>query len=57
MGHLIIKEDWKEKFFADIEGEAILHENDKIKIVGMPFYNKTERESLFKTKLEEVVNV
>ena len=57
MGRLITKDAWKEKFFADIEGEAILHENDKIRIVGMPFYNKTERESLFKTKLEEVVNV
>ena len=54
--HLIATDDWKEKFFADIEGEAILHENDKIKIVGMPFYNKTEREMQFKQKLDEVVN-
>ena len=55
--HLLATDDWKEKFFADIEGEAILHENDKIKIVGMPFYNKTERENQFKKKLDEVVNV
>jgi type III restriction enzyme len=54
--HLIPTDDWKEKFFADIEEEAILHENDKIRIIGMPFYNKTERETQFKEKLREIVS-
>ena len=54
--HLIPTDDWKEKFFADIEEEAILHENDKIRIIGMPFYNKTERETQFKEKLTEIVS-
>jgi len=54
--HLIPTDEWKEKFFADIEEEAILHENDKIRIIGMPFYNKTERETQFKEKLTEIVS-
>jgi type III restriction enzyme len=54
--HLIPTDDWKEKFFADIEEEAILHENDKIRIIGMPFYNKSERETQFKEKLTEIVS-
>jgi type III restriction enzyme len=54
--HLIPTDDWKEKFFADIEVEAILHENDKIRIIGMPFYNKTERETQFKEKLTEIAD-
>ncbi|RCW28791.1 DEAD/DEAH box helicase family protein [Marinilabilia salmonicolor] len=55
--HLIPIDDWKEKFFADIEEEAILHENDKIRIIGMPFYNKAEKETQFKEKLTEILNV
>lgn len=53
--HLIPTDDWKEKFFVDIEEEAILHENDKIRIIGMPFYNKTEREKQFSEKLTEII--
>lgn len=54
--HLIPVDDWKEKFFADIQEEAILHENEKTRIIGMPFYNKTERETQFKEKLTELIN-
>jgi len=46
---------WKEEFLLDIKEKAILHENDKVRIIGMPFYNKVERETQFRNKLDEVV--
>ncbi|MBN2348112.1 MAG: DEAD/DEAH box helicase family protein [Bacteroidales bacterium] len=56
--HLIPVDSWKEQFFADLETEAVVEliHNENIQIIGMPFYNKTEREMKFKNKLKELIN-
>lgn len=51
--HLIANDAWKEEFFAQIEEDAVVEliNNEKIRIFGLPFYNKSEREPKFRTKL------
>jgi len=49
--HLLEDERWKEEFLQQIEQESqinILHENLDYKLIGLPFYNKTVREQVFK---------
>lgn len=55
--HLIPVDSWKEQFFGDIEKEAVVEliHNEDVRIIGMPFYNKTERETVFKMKLENIL--
>lgn len=55
--HLIPVDSWKEQFFDDIEKEAVIEliHNEKVRIIGMPFYNKAERETVFKLKLENIL--
>lgn len=51
--HLIPVDIWKEQFFADIETQAIVEliHDENVQIVGMPFYNKAEREIIFINKV------
>jgi type III restriction enzyme len=55
--HLIANDAWKEEFFAQIEEDAVVEliSNEKIRIFGLPFYNKSERELKFRTKLFDSV--
>lgn len=49
--HLLEGERWKEEFLQQIEQESqmnVLHENLEYKLIGLPFYNKSERERIFK---------
>jgi type III restriction enzyme len=54
--HLIDKDNWKEEFLGNIEKEAKveLYQNERFRLVGMPFYNETLRKQEFKKKLSEL---
>ena len=55
--HLLKMDEWKEEFLKDIEGKyelQILAEDEKYKLIGMPFYNegkKTDFINVFNEKL------
>ena len=52
-GHLLYNDEWKEQFLNEIEKEALvdLYENQEFRLIGMPFYNKENREQIFEEKL------
>lgn len=54
--HLLSTDSWKEDFLMGIEDEAVveLYQNQSYKLIGMPFYNKENRESVFEEKLKNV---
>jgi type III restriction enzyme len=54
--HLLYNDEWKEQFLAEIEAEALieLYQNQQYKLIGMPFYNKENREKVFIDKLKEL---
>lgn len=57
--HLLAHDKWKEDFLCEMKEKAnaaILVENDKYLIWGMPFYNKNNEE-VFKTSFESVFEV
>ena len=56
--HLLFNDEWKEQFLQEIEKEAIieLYENQQYKLIGMPFYNKQQREDIFNQKLNSIVD-
>jgi type III restriction enzyme len=51
--HLIAVDLWKEDFLREIENEAKveLYQNEHFRLIGLPFYNKTEKETEFKNAL------
>ncbi|MGY0426302.1 MAG: DEAD/DEAH box helicase family protein, partial [Polaribacter sp.] len=51
--HLLLQDEWKEQFLTEIETESVieLYQNQEYKLIGMPFYNKENREDIFETKL------
>ncbi|KAF2515838.1 DEAD/DEAH box helicase family protein [Flavobacterium salilacus subsp. salilacus] len=53
---LLLNDSWKEDFLKEIEHEAKveLFQNERFKLIGMPFYNEAERKTEFKKKLDEV---
>lgn len=50
---LLATDSWKEEFLAEIENEAKveLFQNERFRLIGMPFYNKSEREPVFRERL------
>ena len=54
--HLLYNDEWKEQFLKEIEKESIieLFENQKFKLIGMPFYNKLLKESEFDNKIHSI---
>lgn len=53
--HLLEDEAWKEEFLQEIEQRSqmnVIHENLEYKLIGLPFYNKSEREQIFKDAFE-----
>lgn len=57
--YLALADKWKEDFLKEIENEYELEtvfENDKFKLVGMPFYNEGNREE-FEEKFKEIISV
>ncbi|MDC3299454.1 type III restriction endonuclease, partial [Flavobacteriaceae bacterium] len=54
--HLLMQDEWKEQFLMEIETENIieLYQNQEYRLIGMPFYNKVNREEIFETKLNEI---
>lgn len=54
--HLLYNDEWKEQFLQEIEKEAVieLYESQQYKLIGMPFYNKANREELFVEKLNSL---
>lgn len=54
--HLLYNDEWKEQFLQEIEKEAVieLYKNQQYKLIGMPFYNKQQREDIFERKLNEI---
>ena len=55
-GHLLLNDSWKEDFLKDIEHTAKveLFQNERFRLIGMPFYNEAETKVEFKKKLDEV---
>lgn len=55
-GQLLYTDMWKEDFLKDIEQQATveLYQNQTYKLIGMPFYNKEQRESVFKDSLSNL---
>ena len=51
-----MQDEWKEQFLMEIETENIieLYQNQEYRLIGMPFYNKVNREGIFETKLNEI---
>ncbi len=54
--HLLYNDEWKEQFLLEIENEALieLYENQQYVLIGMPFYNKLNREDIFIEKLNSL---
>ncbi len=54
--HLLYNDEWKEQFLQEIEKEAVieLYESQQYKLIGMPFYNKLNREDIFNEKLKSI---
>lgn len=54
--HLLYNDEWKEQFLLDIEKQAEieLYQNQQYKLIGMPFYNKANREDIFGKKLKNL---
>lgn len=52
-GNLLDADRWKENFLTEIQSEAKveLFQNEKFRLIGMPFYNKVETEAKFKEAL------
>jgi type III restriction enzyme len=50
---LLYTDQWKEDFLKDVEEHAVLelYQNQSYKLIGMPFYNKENREDIFQNKL------
>ena len=55
-GQLLLTDEWKEKFLVEIENESLieLYESQQYKLIGMPFYNKANREDVFVEKLNSI---
>jgi type III restriction enzyme len=53
---LLYTDQWKEDFLKDIETNATLelYQNQSYKLIGMPFYNKENRESIFEERLKNI---
>ena len=49
-------DQWKEDFLKDIENHAVieLYQNQSYKLIGMPFYNKENREDIFEERLKNI---
>lgn len=54
--HLLYNDEWKEQFLMEVEKEAVieLYESQQYKLIGMPFYNKANREDIFIEKLNSL---
>lgn len=54
--HLLSTDSWKEDFLMGIEEEAVveLYQNQSYKLIGMPFYNKENRESVFEERFKNI---
>ncbi|MEN8912938.1 MAG: DEAD/DEAH box helicase family protein [Polaribacter sp.] len=54
--HLLMQDEWKEQFLMEIEIENIieLYQNQEYRLIGMPFYNKLNKEEKFETKLNQI---
>jgi len=52
----LYSDEWKEHFLAEIEEEAIieLYQSQQYRLIGMPFYNKANREDAFSEKLDSI---
>lgn len=53
---LLYTDQWKEDFLKDIENQAVveLYQNQSYKLIGMPFYNKVNREMEFEERLNNI---
>ncbi|RMG71374.1 MAG: hypothetical protein D6711_15540 [Chloroflexi bacterium] len=59
-GHLLSKDKWKEDFLKEIEQEAkiqVVYANKDFRLVGMPFYNETQRKSEFETAFKQALAI
>jgi type III restriction enzyme len=54
--HLLYTDQWKEDLLLNLEQEAKveLYQNQSYRLVGMPFYNKENRESVFEERLNTI---
>lgn len=55
-GHLLLNDSWKQDFLKEIESEAKveLFQNERFRLIGMPFYNEAETKIEFKKKLDNI---
>ena len=58
-GHLLDTDKWKEDFLLKIEGQGIptkiYADDNKYKIVGLPFFNKEERMKEFEEAIDKYI--
>lgn len=54
--HLLKEDSWKEEFLSDIENNAKveLYQNERFRLIGMPFYNEVENKEYFSSKLHKI---
>ncbi len=54
--YLISTDSWKEEFLSEVEQEAKveLYQNERFRLIGMPFYNENIKKSEFKEKLNHL---
>ena len=55
--HLLFNDQWKEQFLKEIENESLieLYQNQEYRLIGMPFYNKNQKEGEFRNKINDII--
>lgn len=53
---LLLTDSWKEDFLKEIEKEAKveLYQNERFRLIGMPFYNEEITKAEFKSKMDSL---
>lgn len=53
---LLLKDSWKEEFLKEIEEDAKveLYQNERFRLIGMPFYNEEMRKDEFSERLRSI---
>lgn len=58
-GHLLLQDAWKEEFLLEIEGNyrinSLIKDVNEYQIIGLPFYNETERKLEFETAIDKLL--
>ena len=60
-GHLLLQDSWKEDFLLEIEGNyrinSLIKDVNDYQIIGLPFFNNTERKSEFEVAVDHFLEM